>query len=158
MLEAPDAALLRHADAVADGQRALLPHGQLGRNHAVELLAVAQHAATSAAHAEDDSGALQIPVVGETRFLIISHELLEDVADGRTLDGVAMLVEQRLPVVLGDALLAHHALVLAEGLADLARSFFGFHLVVREVLFEVLLELLGFTIHVRAKSRGLFRV
>ena len=51
-----------------------------------------------------------------------------------------MLVEQRLPVVLGDALLAHHALVLAERLSDLARSFFGFHLVVREVLLEMLPE------------------
>ena len=39
-----------------------------------------------------------------------------------------MLIEQRFPVVLGDALLAHDALVFAEGLADLAGAFFRFHL------------------------------
>ena len=47
----------RDPHAVADGQRALLPHRQLGRNHAVELFAVAEHAASAAADVEHDAGA-----------------------------------------------------------------------------------------------------
>jgi hypothetical protein len=57
----------------------------------------------------------------------MQNELPEHVADGRTFDGVSVLIEQRFPVVLGDTLLAHHALVFAEGLANLSGAFLRSH-------------------------------
>ena len=156
--ELPDAALFGHAHAVADGQGALLAHGQLRRDDAVELLAVVEDAATAAGDAEDDAGALQIVRRRRDSLPRRAAPAAGACRRWKRVCGVAMLVEQASQLSSVTRCSRTIAFVLAERLADLARPFFGFHLVVREVLFEVLLELLRFTIHAGATSRGLVRV
>ena len=105
--------------AIADGERALATHGNVRRHDAFALNAAIEHAASRAHHRHHDRGIRRIRIVFFRRRMFIErfdHFAHEHLSSPR----MSMLVEQRLPILLGHFVATFAAFVANERAAQLS--------------------------------------
>ena len=113
-----DPRILREEHAVADGDGALLLNGELRRDDGVDLRSVAEDAASSAGNRHHDRRMIVVRV----RCPRKRHLHLGAVRGRDAPLRAPMAVEQRLPVVLGDAVVPRHAFPFLGRFPDLPRE------------------------------------